>query len=146
MDSDRSLAARLMAHVGGEIHATVVGVGVIDGELSDSTATWCEIAGARTWYVPHSSIVMVRGMRSDAARASTWPHLARLSFASPLRHLAEGREQAIVHMRDGTRSEGFIAEVGVDYVEMLLLNRSKVVLTMAHVASASKGGISPAAN
>ncbi len=136
------LAERLMAHLGDELVALVAGIGVVEGELLDAAASWCAIGGSRTWYVRHSSLVWMRGLSDRSAPRASWPRLAQLSFASPLRHLADAREAVVVHGRDGTLINGGITRIGRDFVE-LRDARGSVVVPLDYVASVSKGGRSP---
>lgn len=112
-----SLAARLMASCGREIHLVVQDVGPLSGELVRVADGWCLIeAGGVSWLVVLDAVETARGVVPGAVAPEAWPVTSRLGLGSALRGLAG--ERAVLRLRSGSRVEGRVGRVGADFVEV----------------------------
>lgn len=124
-----SLASRLQASVGREITLHVAGPGAVRGRLDRVTGTWCLLApttavatsspSSQEWIVVLEAVEAVEGADVRSVPEVAWSPLARLSFGSALRRVADSGERCVVHLVDGARHEGTLRRVGQDFVELL---------------------------
>ncbi len=118
-----TLASRLMASLEQEVTLDILGVGAVTGVLARMAATWCLVSGGPTaapaWIVPLASVSRVVGASERSVPEVAWSPLARLSFGSALRRVADSGERCVVHLVDGARHEGTLRRVGQDFVELL---------------------------
>lgn len=115
-----TLASRLMAAVGTEVCLSVAGVGAVSGRLDRCASTWCAVAATgRGWVVPLPHVQVADGLGPRAVPESAWPATTRLGLGSVLRRLADEAERTVVHLLDGSTTEGRVGRVGADFVELL---------------------------
>ena len=135
-----TLAGRLMASVGRELGVGVRGVGLLRGTLERVANGWLLLrteAGV-DWIVREAALTTVTGGSERAVPAVAWEAVARLGIGSALRRLADTGERCLLHLLDGTRSEGELRRVGADFVEVDDAGRLSLVSLAALAAVQSR--------
>lgn len=129
-----TLAARLMAAVGGHVDLVLAGAGPVSGTLERVADGWClvESRGAE-WVVRTAAIQVVRGGTSGAVAAEVWPVTARLGLGSALRGLAG--ERCVARLLDGTSVEGRAGRAGADFLEVMVERGQTVLVTHTALAA-----------
>lgn len=125
-----TLASRLRASLGTHTSVRVLGVGVLDGELRRIGPDWLLLAADRPpteWIVRTAALSRVRGASARSLDPSAHRLTGRLGLRSVLRGLAEMRAPVQVHHLDGTQSQGHLARVGEDFVELVAEARTTPV-------------------
>lgn len=116
------LASRIHASVGWRVALSVVGVGPVEGTVGSAGVDWLllETEQGQEWLLRLAAIGLARGLSERALSELARPVVARLSFGSSLRKIAEARASTLVHHLDGRQSRGWIARVGADFFELVL--------------------------
>jgi hypothetical protein len=137
-----SLAARLMASLGGELTLEVVGPGSVTGTLARVAEGWCLLRGpGGDWVVRLEAVAAVHGTSDRAVPEVAWPVASRLGLGAALRRLADAAEPCLVHLADGRRHEGVLRRVGADFVELAAGDAGRLVLVrLAQVSAIQSPG------
>lgn len=115
-----TLAGRLMASVGAELTLGVAGVGPVTGTVDRVAAEWLLLSsGQHDWVVSADAVMTVERASVRSIPEDAWSPLTRWGLGSALRRIAEAGERCLLHLRDGSRHEGNLRRVGVDFCELV---------------------------
>ncbi|KAA1418788.1 hypothetical protein F0U44_09870 [Nocardioides humilatus] len=124
-----TLASRLMASVGAELTLGVAGVGAVTGTVDRVAAEWLLLsAGQHDWVVSTDAVLTVERASVRSIPEVAWSPLTRLGLGSALRRIAEAGERCLLHLRDGSRHEGNLRRVGVDFCELVEGDDRRMIL------------------
>ncbi len=112
------LSARLHGSIGAEVRLEVVGVGALEGTLAGAGEGWLLLAAHQEWFVELRAVLGLRGLTARSVPPNARPLSARLGLVSALRRAAEGRDEVVLHRRDGSVVRGLVGRVGADFVEV----------------------------
>jgi hypothetical protein len=136
-----SLASRLMASLGRDLHLDVRGPGRVTGVLQRVGADWCLVHGpAQDWVVRLPAVLAVEGASERSLPEVAWSPVARLGLGSALRRLADAGERCHLHAVDGSSWEVVITRVGRDFVEAFMGEGRPVLLALDGVAAVQSRG------
>jgi hypothetical protein len=131
-----TLASRLMASLGTDVVLRIQGIGVLQGTVRRVAADWCLlVAGMQEWIVRLAAVDQVRGASDRSMAEAAWSPVAKLGFASVLRHLSEGHTSCLLCLVDGTRHETHILRVGQDFVEANIGANATALFPLSGIAA-----------
>lgn len=124
------LAARLHGSIGARLRLEVLGVGALEGTLAGAGQGWLLLVAAQQeWVLDLSAVLGLRGLTARSVPPQARSLTARLGFVSALRRAAGGRDEVVLHRRDGSVVRGLVGRVGADFVEVSVGSGVEVVPT-----------------
>lgn len=114
-----TMASRWHACDGSDVRVQLPGAGQVLGTVLRTGKGWVLLdEGARRWLVPMAAVLGVSGLGPRSVPDEALGVVQRLGIGSPLRRLAEGGREVVVHLRDATVLRGRLGRVGADFLEL----------------------------
>jgi hypothetical protein len=124
-----TLASRLMASVGTELTLVVTGVGALTGTVDRVASDWLLVsAGQHDWVISVDAVTTVERASVRSIPEVAWSPLTQLGLGAALRRIAEAGERCLLHLRDGSRHEGTLRRIGVDFCELVEGDDRRMIL------------------
>ena len=114
------LLGRLLASLGHPVVVELVGRRRLAGELTEAGVDYLALSASRPtrhrWVVRQAAVETLAGLSDRAVAEAARPAVARLTFGSAVRRLAEAGP-VLLHHLGGAQREVTVTRVGADFLE-----------------------------